>query len=68
MQIFYQSFLLRMWKNCTQKSIDWHASLEDPSNHTLKTFNHPQDLFNYLIKISAFNEQIEPKTGAENEE
>ncbi len=66
--IFYQSFLLRIWKNSAPNYIQWHASLEDPSNHALRTFNHPQDLFSYLLEISNFEEQSEKKEGKENED
>ena len=56
MEIFYQSFLLRIWKSKTQNYDNWHASLEDPVTHQIITFNHPDDLFEYLRHICNFNE------------
>ncbi len=52
MEIIYQSFLLRIWTNASRKHLDWHASLEDPSTHNIKTFNNPEALFSYLLKVS----------------
>ena len=55
MQIFYQSFLLRIWKNTTQNIEDWHASLEDSATHQITNFNQPDQLLTFLLKISQYN-------------
>lgn len=52
MEILYQSFLLRIWNKASQNHLDWHASLEDPSTHNIKTFNNPEALFTYLLEVS----------------
>lgn len=58
MELLYQSFLLRIWKNASRNHLDWHASLEDPSSHIIKTFNSPEALFSYLLEVSDLD-QIE---------
>lgn len=62
----YQSFLLRIWISHGTNYFHWHASLEDPSDHAIRTFNHPQDLFDYLLEISAI-EKNEKKEGNNDE-
>jgi hypothetical protein len=64
--VVYQSFLLRIWINCGTTYSHWNASLEDPSNHAMRTFNHPQDLFDYLLKISTTEKK--KKKGSKDEE
>ena len=56
MNVFYQSFLLRMWKTDRIDSPAWQASLEDPQTRTIKTFQDPEALFNYLIEIANLSE------------
>ena len=51
MELLYKSFLLRIWKNKKQNDDSWHASLEDPTTHQIITFNHPDALFDYLLRI-----------------
>jgi len=52
MNIFYQSFLLRMWKTASSDCSTWHASLEDPHTHEILTFHNCEALYCYLMKIA----------------
>lgn len=52
MNIFYQSFLLRIWKTDGEDSPVWQASLEDPSTHTVKNFQDLDALFTFLRRIT----------------
>ena len=54
MQIFYQSFLLRIWKNTTQNIEIWHASLEDSATHQITCFNQPDQLMTFLLEKSQY--------------
>jgi len=52
MNIFYQSFLLRMWKTDNSDCSTWHASLENPHTHEVMTFHNPDALYRFLMKIT----------------
>jgi len=66
MNQLYQSFLLRIWKNMSQNQVEWRASLEDPSTHVIKTFNSPEDLFEYLLQISELDNLSNQRTRGNN--
>ena len=52
MSIFYQSFLLRIWKTDESDSRPWQASLENPQTHTIVNFPTPEALFCFLQHIA----------------
>jgi hypothetical protein len=54
--------------NCGSNFSHWHASLESPIDHSMRTFNKPQDLFDFLLEISNFTETTMNKEDNENEE
>jgi hypothetical protein len=69
MQVFYQSFLLRIWKNSTQNNEDWHASLEDSATHQITNFNQPDQLLSFLLEKSEYrNPYPEIKDGDKKKE
>ena len=73
MNIFYQSFLIRIWITDGLEHPGWHASLEDPHTRVIKTFQDPETLFNFLKEINEsakYGNEINtrPKEGNKNEE
>lgn len=51
MSSFYQSFLLRIWGNPENDVPFWQASLEDPTSHTIRIFNNPEDLYQFIAQF-----------------
>ena len=74
MNIFYQSFLLRMWKTTSSGGSNWHASLEDPHTHKILTFYDPEVLCRFLRRTTEMSDDENElnyeatKEGKENEE
>ena len=61
MNIFYQSFLLRIWKTASMDEVHWHASLEDPHTRQVTSFQEPEALFRFLQEVSGLSEDTEIK-------
>jgi hypothetical protein len=64
-QVFYFSYLLRVWRVLRDDELIWMASLEDPRTGKRQSFTSLEDVYAFLLKDIR---QITAKSPAQTEQ